>query len=446
MDFDPVLLARIQFALTIMFHFIFPPLSIGLAWLLVIVEGIGWKRKDEIYVSLGKFFGKLLALTFAVGVATGIVMEFQFGTNWGEYSKFVGDIFGAPLAAEGLFAFFLESSFLGLYLFGRNKVSKGVHWFSILMVAVGATISAFWILVANSWQQTPAGYIIQNGRAELTSFYEAVFNPSMIIRFFHTVDAALITGAFAMAGVSAYLLLKNKENLVARKGIKLALIFGLIVSLLELFPLGHEHAITVAQTQPEKLAAFEGLIEGQTNAPMLMFGIPSDNPPKVSAKIEVPGVLSWLANGDTDSYVKGLNDFPPDEIPPFFITFTSFHSMVGLGMYFIGAMMLGVFLLYRKKLWDQRLFLKLLVYSIPLPILACELGWISTEVGRQPWIVYKIMKTADAASITVTSAEIMFSIILFGLIYMFLGALYLFLFVREVKHGPESGVTMEVTK
>ena len=312
------------------------------------------------------------------------------------------------------------------------------------MVAVGSTISAFWILVANSWQQTPAGYIIQNGRAELLSFSDAVFNPSTMIRFFHTVDAALITGAFAMAGVAAYLLLKNRENLVARKALKLSLIFGLVVSLLELFPFGHEHAVQVAQTQPEKMASFEGLIEGQTNAPMVLFGIPSENPPELSAKIEVPGVLSWLAHGDTDAYVKGLNDFPSDEVPPFIITFISFHSMVGLGSYFIGVMLLGVFLLYRKKLWDQRLYLKLLVFSIPLPIVACELGWISAEVGRQPWVVYRIMKTADAASITVTAGEILFSIILFGLIYLLLGALYVFLFVREVKHGPEPEVTTEV--
>lgn len=445
MDLDSVLLARIQFAMTIGFHYIFPPVSIGLAWLLVIVEGLGWRRNDDTYVRMGKFFGKLLALTFAVGVATGIVMEFQFGTNWAEYSKFVGDIFGAPLAAEGIFAFFLESAFLGLYLFGRNRVSKGVHWFSILMVAVGSMISAFWILVANSWQQTPAGFVIQNGRAELTSFSEAVFNPSMWIRFFHTVDAALITGAFVMAGVAAYLLLKNRENLVARKALKLALIFGLVASLLELYPFGHEHAVQVAQTQPEKMAAFEGLIEGQTNAPLVMFGIPSENPPELSAKIEVPGILSWLAHGDTDAYVQGLNDYPADEVPPFMITFVSFHSMVGLGSYFIGVMMLGLFLLYRKKLWDQRLFLKLLVLSIPLPIVACELGWISAEVGRQPWVVYRILKTADAASITVTSGEILFSIILFGLIYLLLGALYVFLFVREVKHGPEPEITEEVT-
>jgi len=445
MNLDPVLLSRLQFAMTIGFHFIFPPVSIGLAWLLVIIEGFGWRRGDEVYVRMGKFFGKLLAITFAVGVATGIVMEFQFGTNWAEYSKFVGDIIGVPLVAEGVFAFFLESAFLGVYLFGRNKLSKGVHWFSILMVAVGSTISAFWILVANSWMQTPAGYVIQNGRAELTNFFEAVFNPSTMIRFFHTVEAALITGAFVMAGVAAYLLLKNNRAEVARKALKLSIIFGLIVSLLELFPFGHGHAVQVAQTQPEKLAAIEGLIDGQTNAPMVLFGVPSEDPPRLDYSIKIPGVLSWLAYGNAEAYVKGLNDFPPDEIPPFWLTFVSFHSMVALGQYFIAVMLIGAFLLYRKKLWNQRWYLKLLVFSIPLPIIACQLGWIAAEVGRQPWVVYKVMKTADAISLTVSAGEILFSIILFGLIYLFLGALYIYLVVREVKRGPEVGQAKKVT-
>lgn len=444
MNLDPVLLSRIQFAMTIGFHFIFPPLSIGLAWLLVIIEWLGWKRSDATYVRMGKFFGRLLGLTFVVGVATGIVMEFQFGTNWAEYSKFVGDIFGAPLAAEGVFAFFLESAFLGVYLFGRNRLSKGIHWFSILMVAVGSIISAFWIIVANSWQQTPAGYVIQNNRAELTSFWDAVFNPSTIVRFFHTIDAALITGAFAMAGVAGYLLLKNSENDVARKAIKLSIVFGLIVSLLELFPFGHTHAVQVAETQPEKLAAIEGLIDGQTHAPMVLFGVPSEEPASLHYAIKVPGVLSWLAHGDTEAYVKGLNDFPSDETPPFWLTFVSFHTMVALGMFFIAAMALGTFLLYRKKLWEQRWYLKLLVFSIPLPIIACELGWIAAEVGRQPWVVYRVMKTADAISLTVSAEEILFSIILFGLIYLFLGVLYIYLIVREVKRGPEVGSVKEV--
>jgi cytochrome d ubiquinol oxidase subunit I len=438
MNLDPVILSRIQFAMTIGFHFIFPPISIGLAWLLVIVEWLGWKKEDEIYKSMGKFFGKLLAITFVVGVATGIVMEFQFGTNWAEYSKFVGDIFGAPLAAEGVFAFFLESAFLGLYLFGRNKVSKGVHWFSILMVAVGSAISAFWILVANSWQQTPAGFIIQNGRAELTDFWQAVFNPSTVIRFFHTFNATLITGAFVMAGVSAYLYLNNKGTEVAKKALKIAIIFGVITSLLELFPFGHEHAIQVAKTQPEKLATMEGLINGQKRAPLLIFGIPQESPePDLKGKIALPGLLSLGVHGDIDAYVPGINDFPRDEIPPFFLTFVSFHSMVGLGMFFIVIMLLGTFLLYRKKLWDRKWFLKILMYSIPLPVLACQLGWIAAEVGRQPWVVYKVLKTADAVSLTVSAGEIFFSIILFGIIYIFLGTLYIYIMGREIKRGPE---------
>jgi len=445
MDLDPVLLSRIQFAMTIGFHFIFPPISIGLAWLLVIIEWRGWRKDDNTYKSMGKFFGKLLAITFAVGVATGIVMEFQFGTNWAEYSKFVGDIFGAPLAAEGIFAFFLESAFLGLYLFGRNKVSEGVHWFSIFMVAVGSTLSAFWILVANSWQQTPAGYVIQNGRAELTNFAEAVFNPSMIIRFFHTVDATLIAGAFVMAGISAYLYLNNKGVDIAKKALKLSIIVGLAASLLELYSFGHEHAVQVGKTQPEKLAAMEGLIDGQERAPLLMFGIPQQSPePDLKAKIALPGFLSLGIHGDMNAYVPGLNDFPRDEIPPFILTFISFHTMVGLGMFFIGLMLLGAFLLYRKQLWDQRWYLKILMFSIPLPLIAIQLGWISAEVGRQPWVVYRILKTADAVSLTVSAGEILFSIILFGIIYIFLGALYLFIMGREIKRGPELTSIAEV--
>jgi cytochrome d ubiquinol oxidase subunit I len=445
MGLDPVLLARIQFAITIGFHFIFPPLSIGLAWLLVIIEGLGWRTGDRVYQNMGRLFGKLLAITFAVGVATGIVMEFQFGTNWAEYSKFVGDIFGAPLAAEGVFAFFMESAFLGLYLFGRNKLSKGVHWFSILMVAIGATISAFWILVANSWQQTPAGFIIQNGRAELADFWAAVFNPSTLIRFFHTVDAALISGAFMVMGVSAYLLIKNKAVAVAGKALKLALIFGFIVSLLELFPFGHEHAKQVAHTQPEKFAAIEGLYSSQTGAPLVLFGIvDAAPPPGLIAEIKIPGLLSWLTFGNIDAHIQGLEEFPADEIPPLWLTFVSFHNMVVLGMYFIGVTLLGLFFLYRKKLLNSKWYLKLLVISIPLPVIACQFGWAAAEVGRQPWVVYKVLRTVDAASVNVTAGEILFSIILFSLIYLFLFALYLFLSIREVNHVTDSFTTAEV--
>ncbi len=434
---DPVLLARIQFAMTVGFHFLFPPLTIGLAWLLVIIELLGWKRKDEVYAKIGKFFSKILGLIFAVGVASGVVMEFQFGTNWAEYSKFVGDIFGAPLAAEGVFAFFLESTFLGLYLFGRNKVSKGVHWFSIFMVAVGSTISAFWILVANSWQQTPAGFVLRNGRAELTDFWAAVFNPSTLPRFFHTVDAALISGAFLMTGIAAYLIIKGKEVETAKKAMKVAVIFGLITSLLEVFPFGHESGRQVAQTQPEKFAAIQGLYTTQSGAPIMVFAVPVDNPPDLKAPIEIPGLLSWLAFGDVNAQIKGINEFQKDEIPPLFLTFVSYHNMVLLGLFFILVMLIATFKLWKKTLWQSKKILKLMTWSIPLPLIACQLGWIAAEVGRQPWIVYKLMKTSEAASITVSAGEILFSIILFGIIYILLFALFVFLLVKEIKHGPE---------
>ncbi|MCK4343208.1 MAG: cytochrome ubiquinol oxidase subunit I [Phycisphaerae bacterium] len=446
MDLDPLFLSRLQFALTIGFHFLFPPLSIGLAWLLVWIEWHGWRRGDEDYVRAGKFFGKILGLTFAVGVATGIVMEFQFGTNWAEYSKYVGDIFGAPLAAEAIFAFFLESTFLGLYLFGRNRVSKGMHWFSILMVAVGSTLSAFWIIVANSWQQTPAGYEIRNGRAELTDFWAATFNPSTADRFLHTFVGCLIAGAFLMAGISAYLVLKNRGTQVGRKTLKISLIFGLVVSVLALFPTGDHHAKQVARTQPEKFAAMEGLIHGQIRAPLAVFGIPSEGPPELKFKIGIPGLLSLMAFGDADAHVPGIEDLREAgrPTPPFVITFICFHTMVGLGTLFIALTALGVFLLYRRKLFETRWYLKLLLWAIPLPLIACELGWIVAEVGRQPWVVYRILKTKDAYSANVTGGEVLFSIIMFGLIYLLLGVLYVFIMARSIKRGPTALPVKEV--
>ena len=437
MELDVVLLSRLQFALTIGFHYIFPPITIGLAWLLVLIETKGYKTGEQVYERIGIFFGKLLGITFAVGVASGIVMEFQFGTNWAAYSEFVGDIFGAPLAAEGIFAFFLESTFLGLYLFGRHKVSRRVHLFSTVMVALGATLSAFWIIVANSWQQTPAGFVIQHGRAELTSFWEAVFNPSTLVRYFHTVNGALITGAFFMAGIAAYLLLKNKASDAARISLRYSVVFGLVTSILAVFPTGHEHARQVARTQPAKFAAQEGLYTTQERAPMLLLGLPKDHPPEMIFSIEIPGLLSWMAYGDLDATVQGINDFPEDERPPLLLTFASFHTMVGLGTYFVFIMLLSTLMLYRKTIWDSPWLLRVLVWSLPLPWLANQVGWIAAEVGRQPWIVYGLLKTRDAYSITVSAGEVLFSIIMFGLIYLLLGTLYIFLLVRNIKRGPK---------
>jgi cytochrome d ubiquinol oxidase subunit I len=433
---DPVFLARLQFAITVGFHFLFPPISIGLAWILVLVEGRAWRTGDPVWTSLGVFFGRLLALTFAVGVATGIVMEFQFGTNWAAYSKFVGDIFGAPLAAEGVFSFFLESGFLGLYLFGRGRVSKGVHWFSALMVAVGATLSAFWILAANSWQQTPAGFEVVDGRAVLTSFAEAIFNSSMWVRFMHTMAAALLAGAFFVAGVCALLIIRGNRSEAAIRGLKLAVVLGFVWALFTAFPTGHHHARQVAHDQPEKFAAIEGLYSTTRGAPLIFFALQESPPPRLSAVIQAPKITSWLAFGDPDAEIKGINEFPPENVPPLWVTFVSFHNMVLLGLLFQGVTFLGLLLWWWRKLDTARWFHWIVLLVSPLPLAACQFGWVAAEVGRQPWTVYKVLRTADSVSVTVGAGELWFSILLLGTIYIALGVLYVFLLWREVARGP----------
>lgn len=438
---DALLLARLQFAVTACFHFIFPPVSIGLAWMLCAAEYVGWRRGDAHYVQIGKLFGKLFAITFAVGVATGIVMEFQFGTNWAAYSKYVGDIFGAPLAAEGVFAFFLESSFMGLYLFGRGRVSKGVHWFSSLMVAVGATLSAFWIIAANSWQQTPAAYRIVDlpgggQRAELTDFWGAVFNPSTLPRYFHTIVASLVCGAFIVAGVAAWHLLRDRESLWARKALKLGVACSLVFACLTAMPFGHLHAQQVARTQPEKFAAIEGLYTSQHEAPLVLFGIPFSPPPHLKAVVDVPGMLSYMAFGSIDAHVQGIDAFPAEDLPPLWLTFVSFHNMVALGGAFIALMAIAAWRMAQGRIHRDRWLLRTLVFAIPFPVAACQLGWVAAEVGRQPWIVYRLLRTSDAHSPTVGAAEIAFSLGMFTLVYLALGALWLFLMIRKAKAVP----------
>jgi cytochrome d ubiquinol oxidase subunit I len=300
------------------------------------------------------------------------------------------------------------------------------------MVAAGSTLSAFWILAANSWQQTPAGFVIKNNRAELTSLWDAAFNPSTIVRFFHTIDATLIVAAFFMAGIASHLLMHNRKVDIAKKSLRLAIISGLIASVLQLMPFGHEHAKQVAITQPEKFAVFEGVYETQSHAPMLLFGIPTDAQQKLKWTIEIPGLLSWITFGDTSATIKGIKDFPIDELPPRILPFVAFHTMVALGLYFIMVMLFGIFQLYRNRLWDNRLFLKLSVWSIPLPVIASQLGWIAAEVGRQPWIIYRVMRTKEAVSLSVSRGDVLSSIILFSLLYTFLGALYIYIMRKEV--------------
>lgn len=432
---DPVLLSRIQFGLTVGFHFLFVPISIGLAWYLVVWEAICWRKNIHEYNRVARLFARLLGITFVVGVSTGLVLIFQFGTNWARYSNFVGSVFGAPLAAEAVFAFFLESAFIGLYLYGRHRVSKGFHWFSIFMVAVGTTLSAFCILVANSWQQTPAGHRIENGRAVLDDFSEVVFNPSMWARFFHTVDGTLISGMFFVAAICSYVLLKNPDRVAVKRALQLAVSLGFVVSVLQLFPFGHESARIVAKYQPAKSAALEGLYDSQTDAPLVLFAIPGAGPngdPELEGVIQIPGMLSWLAFGSSRDKMLGIEAFPKEDRPPLKTVFWAFHGMVMLGCLFIAAMALGLILRVMNRLqWKP--FLWLMIICSPLTLLAHQLGWISAEVGRQPWVVYGLLRTKDASSEVLYSSEVIFSIIMFILIFCLISGSYLYYLFKYTK-------------
>ena len=437
---DVEILARLQFAITIFFHYIFPPLSIGLGVLLVIMEGMYLKTKDKFYEDMTKFWVKVFALTFAIGVATGIVMEFEFGTNWATYSRFVGDVFGSALAAEGIFAFFLESGFLAVLVFGWEKVGPKMHFFSTLMVSLGSMFSAVWIVVANSWQQTPAGFHIvgegMNARAEITDFWAMVFNPSSVERLSHVLSGAWLAGAFLVISISAYYLIKDRHIRFAKSSIKIALVLAMFASLFQLFT-GHQSATGVSKNQPAKLAAMEAVFNDQTNAPLYLFGWVNQDKQEVKFGVAIPGMLSYLIGWDTNHKVTGLNSFPQNERPPVNIVFQSYHLMVAIGFALIAISLLGIFFWWRGTLFKQKWLLWIFVFSVLLPQIANQLGWITAEVGRQPWIVYGLLKTSDALSKVVEAGQVWFSLILFALIYIGLFILFIYLLNEKIQHGPE---------
>ncbi|MHB1652998.1 MAG: cytochrome ubiquinol oxidase subunit I [Desulfitobacteriaceae bacterium] len=440
---DAMTLSRIQFALTAGFHFIYVPLTIGLSVLIALIEYRRHRTGDKVYDQMARFWTRLLAINFAIGVATGITMEFQFGTNWANYSRFVGDIFGAPLAAEGIFAFFLESTFIGLLLFGRDRISSFMRFFSAAMVALGTNLSGFWILAANSWQQTPAGYKLEGGRAIMTDFAAALFNHSTLPRFAHTITAAYILAAFFMLAISAYYILKNKNLEIAKPSMKLALVFGLIFGLAQMF-IGDWHAKQVAETQPVKLAAFEANWNTRTQAPMLLFAIPDEKTETNKVEIGIPGLLSFLAHNDVNAPVMGLKDVPKSERPPLLATFIPFHIMVGLGMLFALVLLLGLYYWRKGTLFTNRFMLKVFIWVLPLVYLAIELGWMATEVGRQPWIVQGLLKTANAAS-AVPAGQILLTTIFFAIYYAFLFALFLYLMLQAIRRGATQTVNSSLS-
>lgn len=435
------ILSRIQFAFTIAFHYIYPPLSIGLGVVLVIMEGMYLRTGRPIYAQMTRFWIKIFALIFGIGVATGIVMEFEFGTNWAVYSRYVGDIFGSALAAEGIFAFALESGFLGILLFGWNRVSPRVHFFSTIMVALGSMFSAIWIVVANSWQQTPAGYKIEGegmkARAVITNFWEMVFNPSSIDRLSHVLIGSFLAGSFLVLSVHAYYILRKRHLEIAQAGFKIALVVATIASLLQLFT-GHRSAEGVSHNQPAKLAAFEGHFDSLAVADMYLLGWIDAKNQQISG-IKIPAGLSFLIHQDFKTPVKGINAFPKENRPSptaINVVFQTYHLMVAIGMILIGLTLLASFLWWRGILFQQKWLLQFFAWSVLLPQIGNQLGWYSAEVGRQPWVVYGLLRTSDALSQSLRAEQVWFSLILFTFVYSLLFILFLYLLNKKIKHGP----------
>lgn len=436
---DVEILARVQFAFTVAFHYIYPPLSIGLGLLMVIMEGLYLRTGEKLYETMARFWTKIFALTFGIGVATGIVMEFEFGTNWATYSRYVGDVFGSALAAEGIFAFALESGFLGVLLFGWNRVSSRVHFIATIGVFLGSMFSAVWIVVANSWQQTPAGYHIVgeglNARAEIVDFWAMVFNPSSVERLLHVWIGAFLAGAFLVLSVHAWYLIKGRYIDLSQKAFKIALGVATVFSLAQLFT-GHISAEGVAHNQPAKLAAFEGHFDSLAVGDMYLFGWVDKESQEVYG-LKIPAGLTFLLHQDFETPVTGLNAFPEDERPTALNTiFQMYHIMISIGMLLIGLTLLASYYWWRGTLFEQKWLLKGFVWAVILPQIANQAGWFAAEMGRQPWVVYGLLRTSDALSKSVTANHVLFSLIMFFLIYALLLALFLYLLDKKIRKGP----------
>jgi len=516
---DVEILSRIQFAMTLSFHFLFPPISIGLGVVLIVMHTMRLWTGKQLYTDMARFWTRLFGLNFAIGVATGIPMEFQFGTNWARYARFAGDIFGGPLAAEGIYAFFLESGFLALLLFGWNRIGPRLHLFATCMVTLGAHFSAIWILVANSWMQTPAGYhlvrevkVTTSGqefpmstdlgnqpftikavplpagyvvrpedvthiRAVVDDFGEVIFNPSTVDRWFHTIMACWITGSFLVVAVSAWWLLRGRHTDSARASLKIGLVVATLACLLQMKS-ADSTARGVSRDQPTQLAAFEGLADSQKEAPMAIVGVATwkrDSEGQIVgvevSAVRIPSLLSILVSGDflhpveaSQTEVKGLLELPSDEFlrrrhpdasdeelvklrpqywPNVPVVFQTYHLMITLGVAMVGIVLLACLLWWLGKLWNTkskfiRTFLWVLVFTPVMAELATQAGWFTAEMGRQPWVVYEVLKTSDAASAVVKAPQVLRSIIMFAVVYLLLGALYVSLLFRMIRKGPTS--------
>ncbi|MCK8515752.1 cytochrome ubiquinol oxidase subunit I [Methylonatrum kenyense] len=442
MEFDPLLLSRIQFAFVVSFHIIFPAFTIGLAAFIAVLEGLWFRTGNPVYLQLSKMWIKVFAVSFGMGVVSGIVMSFQFGTNWSELSYASANFLGPVLSYEVVTAFFLEATFLGVLLFGRDKVPQGMHLFAAIMVAVGTFISSFWILSANSWMQTPAGIEIINGRVEVVSWLEAIFNPSFPYRFAHMVLAAFLTTGFFVIAVSAWYLLINKSREYAKVMFSMTLWLVTIMAPLQLF-VGDLHGLDTLEHQPAKVAAMEGNWETQSRVPLLLFAIPDQEAEMNHFEVGIPGLASLILKHDLDGVVPGLKEWAPEDRPHVATVFWSFRVMVGIGMLMILVAALSLLLRYRGTLFVNRGFLRLCTCMMPLPFIAVLAGWITTEMGRQPWVLYEIMRTEDAVTPSLTGGVALTSLIVFVVVYALIFIAGGYYISRILKAGPEQETTPE---
>jgi len=435
---DALLIHRLHFAFTVTYHYLFPQLTMGLAPLIVILKTLAIRKGDERYNHAARFWAKIFAINFLFGVITGIPMEFQFGTNWARFSQYAGGVIATALAMEGVFAFFLESSFLGLFLFGERRFGQRVHWLSAFMVFAGSWISGFFIIVTDAWMQHPVGYeIAADGTAHLNSFWSLLFNEWAVWQYLHNMCGALITGSFAMAATGAYYVLSRKQDEYGRLFLQLGVVIAAAASILQLFPTGDRQGKLVTDHQPVTLAAMEGLFETESGAAIVLVGQPDTDNLKLDNPIYVPKALSFLTHQHWEAEVKGLKEFPrdqwPDNIP---LLYYSYHIMVGLGTLFILIMLTALILLWRKKLFEARWMLWILMLSFPFPYIANTAGWITAEVGRQPWLVYGLLRTPQGYSANVSAGNGLFTLLGFMGMYTVLSILFIILLWREIGHGP----------
>lgn len=440
------LIHRLHFAFTVTFHYLFPQLTMGLALLIVVLKTVALRTGDGHWDKAARFWGHIFGINFVFGVVTGIPMEFEFGTNWARFSQLSGGVIGQPLAMEGVFSFFLESAFLGLFLYGENRLSKRLHWFSSVMVFVGSWISGFFIIVTDAWMQHPVAYDrLPNGQYQVLSFWQLLLNPWALLQYMHNMTGAVVTGSFVMAAVGAFYLLDKRNEDYGRIFVKVGVIAGVISCIAIIFPTGDLHGKYVARNQPAAIAAMEGLFKTENGAGIVLVGQPNEETQQIDNPIVVNNVLSFLIYGTTKAEVKGLDQFPRDQWPTTLpLLYYAYHIMAGLGTYFVALMIIAAFLLWRGHLFNTRWMLWLLLISFPLPYIANTAGWMTAEIGRQPWLIYGLMRTTEGFSSTVSAGNGLFTLLGFMGLYALLGLLFTVLVYREISLGPQRTAAQEV--